>query len=250
MKGNRMVATFSWDDGHPLDLRVASLFNRYGSKCTFYVPKNNSENLPTLGVSDLKTLSNDNFDIHSHTLNHLYLNKLSLERQAFEIKSGKAYVEDAVGKRDDIFCYPGGKYNAKTIDLVRDAGFLYARTVTMGFECAYSSNNWLMPTTCIIGPLTNFQILKHSLKRLSLRRGVTIARINNAIMNKTWKPGSDNFHQSRFYHFWGHSWEIEKYNLWEHLESLLQILISADVEIVSNQEFYDRKIVCEPSRSI
>jgi peptidoglycan-N-acetylglucosamine deacetylase len=250
MNGNGITATFSWDDGHPLDLRIARLFTGYGLKCTFYVPRKNSENLPTLSVSDLKSLSQENFDIHSHTLNHVYLNKLSSEKQAFEIKSGKAYVEDAVGKQDDIFCYPGGKYNAKTIDLVKEAGFKYARTVTMGSECAYSLNNYEMPTTCIIGPLTNFQILKHSLKRLSLRRGVAIAKINNAIIKKTWKPGNHNLNQPHCYHFWGHSWEIERHNLWDHLEALLQVLISSNVEIVSNQEFYDRKIICDLPRAI
>lgn len=34
----RAVVTSSWDDGHPLDLRVADLLARCGVKGTYYVP--------------------------------------------------------------------------------------------------------------------------------------------------------------------------------------------------------------------
>lgn len=237
MIDQKSLATFSWDDGHPLDIRIAQLFNKYGLRCTFYIPKNNSENLPTLSPSDLRELSKDNFDIHSHTLNHIYLNKLQPHEQASEIQSGKKYIEDAIGQADNIFCYPGGRYTKKTIDLVKGAGFEFARTVDMGFDCAYSSNNFLMPTTTIIAPLTNFQILKHSLKRRSLLRGLNILKLNNAVINKTWASQLD----ARCYHFWGHSWEIDKYNLWESLEILIQNLVASNIKIVSNKEFYQQK---------
>ena len=34
----KAIVTTSWDDGHPLDLRVVDLLARYGIKGTFYVP--------------------------------------------------------------------------------------------------------------------------------------------------------------------------------------------------------------------
>ncbi len=30
--------TTSWDDGHPLDFRVAELLSKYGLRGTFYIP--------------------------------------------------------------------------------------------------------------------------------------------------------------------------------------------------------------------
>ncbi len=238
MNEQEVLVTFSWDDGHPLDLRIAQLFNKYGLRCTFYVPKHNSENLPTLSASNLAALSRDNFDIHSHTLNHVYLGGLPPDEQELEIRSGKKYIEDTIGKEDHIFCYPGGSYTQRTIELVRDAGFAYARTIDMGFTCAYSSNNYLMPTTAIITPLTNAQILKHSLKRFSLARGYTIFKFNRAIINNNWKPQKS---KNTYYHFWGHSWEIEKYDLWECLEALIRNLLAANAKVISNKEFYEQR---------
>ena len=37
------VITTSWDDGHPLDLRMAGLLAKYGLKGSFYVPTEYSE---------------------------------------------------------------------------------------------------------------------------------------------------------------------------------------------------------------
>ncbi len=238
----RVTATFSWDDGHPLDLRIARLFNKYELSCTFYVPKINSENLPTLSSLDLRNLSLDNFDVHSHTLNHIYLENLPSNQQASEIRLGKKYVEDCTGKENHIFCYPGGKYTHRTIELVKEAGFKYARTIDMGFAYAYSSDNYLMPTTVIIAPLTNFQIIKHSIKRYSLRRALDILKFNRTILNNTWlEKEPTNKSNVKSYHFWGHSWEIEKYDLWSNLEFLLQSLIASNVKIISNKEFYEQR---------
>ena len=235
-KGN--LVTFSWDDGHPLDIKIAQMFSKYGLSCTFYIPKYNSEKLPTLSSVNVRGLSEGNFDIHSHTLNHVYLGRLPLDQQREEIQSGKKYIEDATGKEDHIFCYPGGSYTKETIDLVEGTGFTYARTIDMGYSSAYSSNNYLMPTTSIIMPLTKFQILKHSLKRKSIIRGFNLFYFNRMIINKGWKGKSD---QSGSYHFWGHSWEIEKHNLWDRLEILIQSLIASDAKIVTNKEFYKQR---------
>jgi peptidoglycan-N-acetylglucosamine deacetylase len=241
MTDGQAIATFSWDDGHPLDFRIADLFSKYGAHCTFYVPKINSENLPTLSGSDLRRLSENGFDIHSHTLNHLYLEHLPPARQAVEIQSGKKYVEDATGVEDHIFCYPGGKYTNQTIRLVKEAGFRFARTIDMGFTCAYSSNNFLMPTTAIIGPLSITQIVRHCLKRFFVMKGFQIYTMNRAILNRQWSQIDSNMASAKScYHFWGHSWEIEKYNLWESLENLLQVLAASQTSIVTNRSFYER----------
>jgi peptidoglycan-N-acetylglucosamine deacetylase len=234
------TATFSWDDGHPLDLRIADLFKKYGARCTYYVPKHNSENLPTMNSLELKTLAEAGFDIHSHTLNHLYLENLSSARQASEINEGKKFVEDATGIEDHIFCYPGGKYTRTTVELVKQAGFKFARTIDMGFRCAYSSDNFLMPTTSIIGPLSILQIAKHSLKRRFLRRAFDIFAMNRAILDQDWKNIVRDESPETCYHFWGHSWEIEKYGLWEILENLLLSLKASDTSIITNKQFYER----------
>src|SRR5262249_26496051 len=57
--------TTSWDDGHPLDLRVADLLARHGLRGTFYVPRT-AEN-PTMTARQVRELSGT-FEVGGHTL--------------------------------------------------------------------------------------------------------------------------------------------------------------------------------------
>ncbi len=40
---DRVIITTSWDDGHPLDLKLAELLQRYAIPATFYIPIDNIE---------------------------------------------------------------------------------------------------------------------------------------------------------------------------------------------------------------
>ena len=46
-----ILITTSWDDGHPLDLRLAELLHKYDVPATFYIPV--SEKCPTCDKSML-----------------------------------------------------------------------------------------------------------------------------------------------------------------------------------------------------
>ena len=62
--------TTSWDDGHPLDIRVAELLNKYALRGTFYVPMRAEKQ--TMTVPQLRELST-RFEIGAHTLAHTVL---------------------------------------------------------------------------------------------------------------------------------------------------------------------------------
>src|SRR5271168_1334971 len=72
--GRSSVMTTSWDDGHPLDLRVAGLLANYGLAGTFYLPRSNQQ--PVMNSSQIRDLSKS-FEIGAHTLNHLAIDTLS-----------------------------------------------------------------------------------------------------------------------------------------------------------------------------
>ena len=55
--GKGLTITTSWDDGHPMDLRVAELLTRSGLPGTFYVPPSNSR--PTLSTAEIRGLSQE-----------------------------------------------------------------------------------------------------------------------------------------------------------------------------------------------
>jgi len=62
--------TFSIDDGHPLDLKIAEALARKKYKAIFYLPIKNSEGLPTLNKKQILFLSK-HFEIGSHTYHHV-----------------------------------------------------------------------------------------------------------------------------------------------------------------------------------
>src|SRR5208283_3028025 len=67
------VITTSWDDGHPLDLRMAELLAKYRLTGTFYVPRSSQK--PVMNPSQIRDLS-DSFEIGAHTLEHIAIDSL------------------------------------------------------------------------------------------------------------------------------------------------------------------------------
>src|SRR5437762_91335 len=112
MKKKRIVFTTSWDDGHPLDMRVADLLSRYGFAGTFYQPLSNREGLPVMAPSDVRRLS-ESFEIGSHTIDHCYLDRVDEAEARRQIAGGKDRIEQILGHQVSGFCYPGGHYTSK-----------------------------------------------------------------------------------------------------------------------------------------
>lgn len=82
-----------------------------------------SEQLREAGRGDL-------LEIGGHTVTHPYLDQLPREAQAQEILDGRRVLSELLGKPVRYFAYPGGEYNAETLELVRAAGFEAAFAVT------------------------------------------------------------------------------------------------------------------------
>src|SRR5438270_8057291 len=98
--------TTSWDDGHPLDFRVAELLAKYGLRGTFYVPR--TAETPTMNAIQLRELS-CSFEVGAHTLHHIDLTGVSEQYAGQEIRACKAWLEDCTGQACSMFCPPKGK---------------------------------------------------------------------------------------------------------------------------------------------
>ena len=134
-----MLFTTSWDDGHPLDLRLAELLNRHGFRGTFYVPSRNREGRPVLPVSSLRQLDALG-EVGSHTLDHCYLTTVNNATARRQIHDGRTTLENALGHSVSGFCYPGGRFRPEHRAMVKTAGFKYARTtkncmLDVGVDC-------------------------------------------------------------------------------------------------------------------
>ena len=125
MKAATYITT-SWDDGHPLDLRVAELLAKYGLRGTFYVPMT-AEN-GTMTAAQIRELGLA-FEIGAHTLNHTVLTSATEQQAWQEIVGSKSWLENNSGLPCVMFCPPKGKYSDRHLAMVRKAGYLGVRTV-------------------------------------------------------------------------------------------------------------------------
>lgn len=217
-----VVFTCSFDDGHPADLRTAGLLDKYGLQATFYIPVRNREGFPVLPPSRIRELG-ERFEIGSHTYDHCFLAQAGANESHFQITEGKRRLEDMLGKEVTGFCYPGGKYRQRDADMVRSAGFRYART-TMNLCFDSGDQPFEMPTTCQFYPhqrsvyLRNFARQRkwnrrHEALRLALSHKDWVTRLH-ALFDHACEHGGT-------FHLWGHSRDIQELDAWDALDGLL-----------------------------
>ncbi|MDW5416685.1 polysaccharide deacetylase family protein [Iodobacter sp. CM08] len=222
-----MLILTSWDDGHPKDLRLADLLIKYGLKATFFIPIENREGREVLSASQIKLLD-QNFEIAGHTLTHRYLQGLPEADLRYEIEGGKLALENIVGHDIHGFCYPGGKYDSKVINAVKQAGFSYARTVeNLQFDLGHSA--WAMPTSLQFYPHSALVLFKNIVKKPELHKLQPLfMRLSERNFFKFLEKQLERISDSdAVFHLWGHSWEIEAFDLWKELELFLSLLAQA-----------------------
>ncbi len=209
-----VLVTTSWDDGHVLDHKLASLLDAYHLPGTFYVATQNVELSPRDRLDPHGTQSlAERFEIGAHTRLHLRLPTLSLAAAQEEIVSGKAELEDTIGREVRSFCYPGGSYLPQHVTLVRDVGFSVGRTVKRYSSVA--SPPLEMPTTA--------DAYRHLRDGTALLRtyGHRLRLAHRAFWN--WDMiACELFDQilvtGGVFHFWGHSWQVDASRGWDRLE--------------------------------
>jgi peptidoglycan/xylan/chitin deacetylase (PgdA/CDA1 family) len=228
---NKIIVTTSWDDNHPQNLKLAKLLNQYNIKGTFYLTKFNQYETPAREIQEISSCQ----EVGVHTLTHPKLTEISLSEAREEIKGGKDYLEKVVGKEIKMFSYPYGLFNQEIKDLVKEAGFLGARTIEK-FVILEPRDFFEFDTTLQIYP---FPLRKRDAKHFHLTRHLFDSLINNfsgirklnlplkCFLNwRSLAKSSFDFvvKKGGIWHLWGHSAELEKYNLWQDLEEILKYI--------------------------
>lgn len=234
--------TFSVDDGHPTDLRTAELLKKYGLKATFYIPKSNPER-EVMSVPQIREIA-EHFDVGGHTLSHKSLKNMTDQEAFSEIEGGRKWLEDTTGRKVLSFCYPQGKFNARTPDLVRKAGFLCGRTCMFNLsEFPKNPFLWGLSTHAYShSPRVQFQ---HAVKEGNIRGALNFVKVYK--MARQW---TDHFkraikHVSQnggIAHLYFHSWEIEQEKQWGQLDNLFaEISQLRDFKFVTNSEIFKER---------
>jgi peptidoglycan/xylan/chitin deacetylase (PgdA/CDA1 family) len=84
----------------------------------------------------LAALERNGMEIGAHTISHPILTSLDDDSARFEIATGKHQLEALIGKPVRLFAYPNGKvgqdFDARHVEMVRQAGFFAAFTTAVG----------------------------------------------------------------------------------------------------------------------
>jgi len=228
-KPTRIITT-SWDDGHPLDIRLAELLATFGLKGTFYVPISYKAN-KLLDDGQLRYLRQMGMEIGSHTLTHSNLTKIAEEKMSSELIESKKKLEDILGDSVLAFCYPGGKFNKSSRDMVIEAGYILGRT-TLGFRIDSDFDPFLMPVSFQFYPHKRCALFTHMLKEVNLtglRNWIDYTHFDTDLSSLTKNLLDSVIKNQGVLHIWGHSWEIEEYGLWDLLKEILRCVSGQEI---------------------
>jgi peptidoglycan/xylan/chitin deacetylase (PgdA/CDA1 family) len=230
-----MKIYFNFDDGDLNTFKLVKLFEKYQLPVFLFIPKFNAER-KVISPNDIKYINSDLVNFGAHTLNHIRLNIVDDYEILNELYSSKIYLEDILNKEIKHFCYPGGKYNSKSLNYALN---IY-KTVRTADTMSFHTDN-----KRIINPFFHFYNRgKKSLIFNSFKNNT----LNYETFNLIYKYDYFDFLQKyiTFLHsnsfdndiiIFGHSWEITNYNLWKSLENLLSFISINFPYSVKNYEF-------------
>jgi len=233
---DRVLFTTSWDDGNPLDVRIADILEQFGLVGTFYA-STGPDGHRLISDQDLARIGTKH-ELGVHGRTHTIFPELSRSALADEIHWA---VEEMsrFGSVGSVVAPPRGKINASTSRFIGQLGFAVRTGAIVGSGGV--TGNSLEPT---------FQLYPHEWKTIArncvYRRRLPMASLLVSLARKA--SPEDRFRQmllaaaerQRYVHVWGHSSDIHRLNLWGALRDMLAIATELGLTPVSNTEAFDR----------
>jgi peptidoglycan/xylan/chitin deacetylase (PgdA/CDA1 family) len=114
----------TFDDGCETDLIAASpVLRAAGFHATFYITTGFLGTPGHLSAQQLRELDALGFEIGCHSMTHPYLPDLPELELKREIVDAKLEIEQILGHAIEHFSCPGGRYDGRTLEMARRAGF-------------------------------------------------------------------------------------------------------------------------------
>ena len=213
--GKMKALTFSYDDGVNTDRRLAEIFDKYGLKCTFNLNGSNvrtkeRQKAPwkvkdaTISLLPLEEMEEvyKNHEIALHSYTHPHLEEMSREMIRYEILADICRLEEVFGKRPVGMAYPFGTYNDTVVDVLRECGVKYSRTICRTYDFKQQDDLLRFNPTC-----------HHKYEGI-------FDLIDKFVNAEPTEP--------MLFYIWGHSYEFEADGNWELIEKICEKLAGHD----------------------
>lgn len=229
--GKSKVATFSYDDGVPQDQRLAKMFDQYGLKCTFNLNSDSmrSTNFTKEQISEIFLSKGHEVAVHGafHRANgnmrpiegirDVLDCRLELEEKCDCIIRGMAYPDSGITLFGNLGCYEDVKQYLVELDIA------YARTI------GGDNNLFMLPEDFHAWTPTCHHDNPQVMERIE-------EFLNLDISTKAYHARR----VSRLIYIWGHSYEFDRNDNWEHIEKICKMLSNKeDIWYATNIEIYD-----------
>jgi peptidoglycan/xylan/chitin deacetylase (PgdA/CDA1 family) len=125
------IVSITFDDGDADNFPVGALLQQYGLHATFYIPSGLVGQPGYMSWDQLKTLQAAGNEIGGHSLDHIKLSGLDITKLRHEICDDKTNLVDH-GFAPISFAYPFGNYDPNVKEVLKECGYVGARTVRDG----------------------------------------------------------------------------------------------------------------------
>ena len=212
-QGRTRVVTFSYDDGRIYDRRVVEILNQYGMKGTFNLCsaliQDKSEEKNYVCKEEVFALYQGH-EVAVHTAHHPFLERMPISQALQEVLEDRRELEKLVGYPVIGMAYPFGSWDETVLLQLKAAGIRYSRT-TANTPHFRLPQNWLTwGGSCHHG---------NAMEKMA------------------------DFKECRFplalFYIWGHSYEFNEENNWDLLEKICKELPKDDITwYATNGEIY------------
>jgi peptidoglycan/xylan/chitin deacetylase (PgdA/CDA1 family) len=229
---DRAIFTTSWDDGNPLDVRIAQMLEDFGLTGTFYA-STGPEGRRLISDGDLARIGRSH-ELGVHGRTHEIFPVLSGHDLTHEIRWAAEELS-RFGVVGSVAAPPRGKLDRPTARVLAHLGYSVRTGAIIGSPS--SKRGVLEPT---------FHFYPHRwrtiVRNLGYRRRIPPPALLLAhgsrrdFRDRTRRMLLAGARDQRYVHVWGHAAEIERLDLWDALRELLGAAAGLGLTPVSNTE--------------
>lgn len=216
--------TFSFDDNVVDDIRLVEILNKYGLKGTFNLNSGTLSRISSWRYGDVKDVTYINYceqpnlydghEVACHTYRHPHLEKLDRGTADNEVRLDKKILECLYGYQIRGMAYPYGTYNDEVLEVLRDNGIEYSRTVKSTHGFGFPEEPLLWNPTCHF-------------------RDAEVMKLAEKFLNS-------ESEEDMLLYIWGHSYEMVTEEDWKAFEELCAYISGReDIRYCTNIEVLD-----------